>query len=146
MGVSWLGCAERGLGRVGILKVEWLARVIAGYDRDEDQPDARLTCATARPGSNLASLSQPKFAMSAVNMLDAKSNLSRLVEAVESGAQAEIVIARNGKPAARLVPMATAPAGVRLGVAKGLIVAPDDIDTHNDEVARLFGLMPAATP
>ncbi len=34
--------------------------------------------------------------MSIVNMLDAKSNLSRLVEAVESGAESEIVIARNG--------------------------------------------------
>ena len=36
--------------------------------------------------------------MSTVNMLEAKSHLSRLVDAVESGAEAEIVIARNGKP------------------------------------------------
>ena len=34
-----------------------------------------------------------------------QSKLSRLVEAVESGAEAEIVIARNGRPAARLVPI-----------------------------------------
>ncbi|HWT30098.1 MAG TPA: type II toxin-antitoxin system Phd/YefM family antitoxin, partial [Propylenella sp.] len=40
-----------------------------------------------------------------VNMLDAKTRLSRLVEAVESGAESEIIIARNGKPAARLVPV-----------------------------------------
>jgi prevent-host-death family protein len=39
-----------------------------------------------------------------VNLLDAKSNLSRLVEAVESGAEAEIVIARDGRPSAKLVP------------------------------------------
>jgi len=43
--------------------------------------------------------------MTTVNMLDAKSNLSRLVEAIESGAEREIIIARNGKPAARLVPI-----------------------------------------
>ncbi|MCB1993661.1 MAG: type II toxin-antitoxin system prevent-host-death family antitoxin, partial [Geminicoccaceae bacterium] len=38
-------------------------------------------------------------------MLEAKTQLSKLVEAVESGAEAEIVIARNGKPAAKLVPI-----------------------------------------
>ena len=41
-----------------------------------------------------------------INMHEAKSRLSQLVEAVESGREAEIVIARNGKPAARLVPIA----------------------------------------
>ena len=46
--------------------------------------------------------------MATVNMLEAKSNLSRLVEAVESGSEAEIVIARNGRPAAKLVPIRAA--------------------------------------
>jgi prevent-host-death family protein len=56
-----------------------------------------------------------------VNMLDAKTNLSKLVEQVESGAAKEIVIARNGKPAAKLVPLeAPASKGKRLGVAEGL--------------------------
>jgi len=74
--------------------------------------------------------------MQTVNMLQAKSSLSRLVEAIEQGQEREIVIARNGRPAARLVPMV--PAGKRLGVAKGLFEVPDSIDLHNDEVARLF--------
>jgi antitoxin (DNA-binding transcriptional repressor) of toxin-antitoxin stability system len=39
--------------------------------------------------------------MHAFNMLDAKSNLSRLVESVETGAEAEIVIARNGRAPGR---------------------------------------------
>ncbi len=38
-----------------------------------------------------------------VNMLEAKTSLSELVDAVESGVEREIIIARNGKPAARLV-------------------------------------------
>lgn len=76
--------------------------------------------------------------MSPVNMLEAKSSLSRLVDAIEQGREREIVIARNGKPAARLVPMHTAPAGKRIGVAKGKFVVPDDIDVHNTEVAELF--------
>lgn len=52
-------------------------------------------------------------------MLEAKSSLSRLVEAIESGAESEIIIARNGRPAARLVPLVTTATGKRIGVAKG---------------------------
>jgi prevent-host-death family protein len=76
--------------------------------------------------------------MNAVNMLDAKSNLSRLVEAVESGAEAEIVIARNGRPAARLVALAPSPTGKRIGVAKGKFKLPDSIDTDEAAIAALF--------
>lgn len=76
--------------------------------------------------------------MPAVNMLEAKTSLSRLVEAIELGREREIVIARNGRPVAKLVPLdATAP-GPRLGVAKGLFEVPEDIDAHNADVARLF--------
>lgn len=76
--------------------------------------------------------------MEAVNMLQAKSSLSRLVEAIEQGQEREIVIARNGRPAARLVPIDATPSGQRIGVAKGVFVVPDSIDDHNDEVASLF--------
>ena len=76
--------------------------------------------------------------MQAVNMLQAKSSLSRLVEAIEQGREREIVIARNGRPAAKLVPMDTLPVGQRIGVAKGKFQIPDTIDTHNAEVAQLF--------
>lgn len=71
-------------------------------------------------------------------MLEAKSSLSRLVQAVETGASTEIVIARNGRPAARLVPLQDAPPQTRIGVARGQFVAPDDIDETNAEVAALF--------
>jgi prevent-host-death family protein len=77
--------------------------------------------------------------MPTINMLEAKSNLSRLVEAVESGAEAEIIIARNGKPAAKLVPLTPPPAGPRIGVAKGRFAVPDDIDTDNEAIEKLFG-------
>lgn len=76
--------------------------------------------------------------MPSVNMLQAKSSLSRLVEAIEQGEASEIIIARNGRPAARLVPLDAAPPGKRIGVAKGKFEVPDSIDAHNDEVARLF--------
>lgn len=76
--------------------------------------------------------------MQAVNMLQAKTSLSRLVEAIELGQEREIVIARNGRPAAKLMPIDTIPTGQRIGVAKGVFEVPDTIDAHNDEVAHLF--------
>jgi len=76
--------------------------------------------------------------MPSVNMLQAKSSLSRLVESIEQGRERQIVIARNGSPAAMLVPMDTQPAGRRIGVAKGKFKVPDSIDAHNEEVAALF--------
>lgn len=76
--------------------------------------------------------------MQPVNMLDAKTSLSRLVDDIEQGREREIIIARNGRPAARLVPIDAAPTDRRIGVAKGKFEVPDDIDAHNDEVARLF--------
>jgi antitoxin (DNA-binding transcriptional repressor) of toxin-antitoxin stability system len=79
-----------------------------------------------------------ELAMQTVNMLQAKSSLSRLVEAIEQGQEREILIARNGRPVAKLVPLDTAATGKRIGVAKGLFVVPDSIDTHNPEVAQLF--------
>lgn len=72
-------------------------------------------------------------------MHDAKTRLSQLVEAVESGETDEIIIARNGRPVARLVPIT--PAGkpkTRIGVAKGLFTAPADPRADDAEVAALF--------
>jgi len=76
--------------------------------------------------------------MTVINMLQAKSNLSRLVESIEQGREREIVIARNGRPAAKLVPLSSTPPGSRIGIAKGMFKVPDDIDAHNAEVAQLF--------
>lgn len=80
--------------------------------------------------------------MPTVNMLEAKTSLSRLVEAVESGAEKEIIIARNGKPAAKLVPLDAAPEKKkrRLGLAAGKY-PPLDFEAFqalDTEVARMF--------
>ncbi|MGL4497200.1 MAG: type II toxin-antitoxin system Phd/YefM family antitoxin [Beijerinckiaceae bacterium] len=80
--------------------------------------------------------------MGIVNMLDAKSNLSRLVEQVESGQEKEIIIARNGKPAARLVPLAPPSKPKRkLGLLAGRY--PDftleEFDQANADIIALFG-------
>lgn len=61
-----------------------------------------------------------------VNTHEAKTHLSRLLKRVEAGE--EVVIARGGKPIARLVPY-TQPRPARVpGRAKGLIWVSDDFD------------------
>jgi prevent-host-death family protein len=59
-----------------------------------------------------------------VNVHDAKTNLSRLLEAVSEGE--EIIISRAGKPVARLVPFS--PRTRPLGTDKGLVTIADDFD------------------
>lgn len=76
--------------------------------------------------------------MPVVNMLEAKTNLSRLVASLESGQETEIIIARNGRPAARLVAVATRPASRRIGVAKGRFTVPDTIDADEAAIAALL--------
>ncbi len=78
--------------------------------------------------------------MPVVNMHDAKSTLSRLVQKLESGAESEIIIARDGKPVARLV---REPAAVdvlrRIGLLEGQFTMPESIDRDNETIAKLFG-------
>lgn len=74
--------------------------------------------------------------MSMVNILEAKTHLSRLVEDIASGVESSIVIARNGKPVAQLVPISKVT--VRFGLAKGKFTIGDDFDACNEEIAALF--------
>ncbi len=76
--------------------------------------------------------------MTTVDMLEAKTQLSRLVEAVETGAESEIIIVRNGRPVARLVPFVPVATGPRIGIAKGRFVVPQSLDENNNEIADTF--------
>lgn len=69
--------------------------------------------------------------MTTVNIHQAKTRLSRLVDEVAAGA--EITIAKAGKPMARLVPIAAPNRKKRLGLLKGKIKAPDDFNAPLDE-------------
>jgi antitoxin (DNA-binding transcriptional repressor) of toxin-antitoxin stability system len=79
--------------------------------------------------------------VSTVNMLEAKTKLSKLVEALESGAESEIIIARNGKPAAKLVALDAAPKKkLRLGLLAGKY-PPMDFDAFqamDAEIEAMF--------
>lgn len=78
-----------------------------------------------------------------VNVHEAKTHLSRLLEAVENGE--DVVIARSGTPVARLVPAAPRPMR-RPGAWRGRVVIADDFDDAADEVLATFyaeGIEPA---
>ena len=67
--------------------------------------------------------------MLTINIHEAKTHLSRLVEQVAAGA--EIVIAKAGKPVARLVPLLDAVREPRkLGIHAGKYEVPNDIDAQ----------------
>ena len=65
--------------------------------------------------------------MKIVNVHEAKSTLSRLIEEVTRTGQA-VVIARSGRPVARLMPVTAAPARRKLGTLRGKLVVVGDFD------------------
>jgi prevent-host-death family protein len=76
--------------------------------------------------------------MAQVGMHEAKTKLSQLVERAEAGE--EIIIARNGKPVARLMPVAgkNALAAVH-GALRGQVHFAEDFDELPDDIAEAFG-------
>ena len=66
------------------------------------------------------------MAGNSVNIHQAKTQLSKLVERAASGS--EIVITKAGKPMAKLVPLVTTNRVRKLGILKGKIKIPDDFD------------------
>lgn len=79
--------------------------------------------------------------MTMVNMLEAKTNFSRLVAAVESGKESEILISRNGHPAAKLVPIsASGRQPMRPGLLAGKYppMSLEEFSELDEEIALLF--------
>jgi prevent-host-death family protein len=64
--------------------------------------------------------------MRRINIHEAKTHLSRLVEEVNEGE--EIVIAKAGKPLARLIPFQQRKKARKLGAMAGRFSVPDDFD------------------
>jgi len=67
-----------------------------------------------------------KSAKKVVNVHEAKTHFSRLLNRVEAGE--EVTIAKAGRPVARLVPIAAATWKRPLGMDKGLVWIADDFD------------------
>ncbi|MDF3837952.1 type II toxin-antitoxin system prevent-host-death family antitoxin [Cupriavidus basilensis] len=78
--------------------------------------------------------------MQTVNIHDAKTHLSRLVEQAARGEP--FVIAKAGKPLVKVVPLSAPEAGQtrRLGFLAGQIAVPDDFDRMGaGDIEAMFG-------
>jgi prevent-host-death family protein len=63
---------------------------------------------------------------SIINIHDAKTHLSKIVDEVAAGA--EVIIAKAGKPLARLSPISPPAKKKKLGLLKGKVKVPDDFN------------------
>ena len=76
--------------------------------------------------------------MVTVNIHEAKTHLSRLIERAAKGEP--VIIAKAGKPLVRMVAVEAPQAPRRLGFMAGEIVVPDDFDRMGQaEIEALFG-------
>ena len=73
-----------------------------------------------------------------VNVHDAKTQLSKLLARVEAGE--EIVIARAGKPIARLVPERAPRPSDLIGALRGQFTYPEDFNDPDPEIEEMFGM------
>ncbi len=74
-----------------------------------------------------------------VNILEAKTNLSNLVRMIETGEEETVIIARHGKPVVKITLYQDTPVSRRVGVAKGRLKTPVDLDRDNAEIEALIG-------
>jgi prevent-host-death family protein len=76
--------------------------------------------------------------MDSVNVHEAKTNFSRLLDRVARGE--EITIAKAGRPVAKLVPIPPSVARREPGTARGRIrITPDFDEPLPEEIQRAFG-------
>jgi len=76
--------------------------------------------------------------MRKVNIHEAKTQLSRLVDAAANGEP--FIIAKAGKPLVKVVPIDAPTTPRRLGFMRGAFTVPDDFDTvGQEEIEKLFG-------
>ena len=73
-----------------------------------------------------------------VNVLEAKTDFSKLIRILESGRENAITVARNGKPVVKITLVDETPVSRRIGVAKGKFRAPDNFDAAGEEAAAML--------
>lgn len=75
--------------------------------------------------------------MQTVNIHEAKTQLSRFIDQATLGES--IIIARAGRPVARLVPLDAVKKTRQLGLGKTIYTLPENFDAlHKNEIATMF--------
>lgn len=78
--------------------------------------------------------------MCQMNVLQAKTELSKILSLLENREEEEVIIARNGHPVAKITLLEQKTAASRIGAAKGAFVSPQEDSSVDNEVAQLFGI------
>lgn len=73
-----------------------------------------------------------------VNVLEAKTNFSKLLSLLESGEEKEVIICKHDKPIATMTKIPDFNVSKRIGIAEGKLIYPDDINAMDDEIADMF--------
>ena len=73
-----------------------------------------------------------------VNILEAKTDFSKLIRLLETKREDSITVARNGKPVARITLINETPVSKRIGVAKGKFTVNGDFDADDQEIADML--------
>ncbi|MFN2269181.1 MAG: type II toxin-antitoxin system Phd/YefM family antitoxin [Desulfonatronovibrio sp.] len=76
--------------------------------------------------------------MQTINIADNEIHLAHLIKSIESGEDEMIIIARQGKPIAKITPFSDNHMGQRIGSAKGKFEVPEDIDSDNELISQMF--------
>lgn len=76
--------------------------------------------------------------MCKMNVLEAKTNFSKLLAMLENREEDEIIICKNNKEIAKIILIPQVDVSKRIGIAKGLFTVPDDINEMDDEIAAMF--------
>ena len=74
--------------------------------------------------------------MQVINIHQAKTNLSKLIEKTQNGE--DVIIAKAGKPVAKLVFFKEKLKPRKLGFWKGKVWMPDDFNDEDPEINKLF--------
>ena len=73
-----------------------------------------------------------------VNVLEAKTDFSKLLRLLETKREESITVARNGKPVAVITLYQEKPVSQRIGIAKVKFHDPEYFDKYDEEIADLL--------
>ena len=79
--------------------------------------------------------------MTMANMFQAKTELSKLVRMLENKEEDCVLLCRNGKPVAKIVPLEKKKRTTGLTRSDYVPMTQEEFDACNDEIAAMFGVI-----
>ena len=76
--------------------------------------------------------------MCQMNVLEAKTNFSKILAMLENHEEEEVIICKSNRPVAKVVLIPEVDVSKRIGIAKGKFTFPDDFFEMDEEIAEMF--------